>query len=169
MISITIDNDWAPENIIQNIVDILHENNIRATFFITNKNNVDYKDFELAIHPYFNLKNTAENIINELKSEVPNSIGIRSHRLITSAEYQQIFANLNFKYSSNFFLDCQKNIVPTPYMGILEIPIYFIDNLFINRYQFDTNKIRLETLELQTNGVKSFLFHPTNIYLIHNI
>lgn len=164
-LSITIDIDWAPDVLIQSIVDVLYKENIKATFFITHETKVDYKNFELAAHPNFLTQDSPESIISNIKSIVPGAKGIRSHSLVSSARLQDLFVKNGFTYSSNFFLDSKDYIEPSPYLGILEIPIYFIDNLFVDRYQNTKEKFNFSSIDLKSPGVKSFLFHPTNIFL----
>ena len=79
---ITLDVDWAPDFMINFVKDILIENNVKATWFITH--NSDYVKelektdrFELGIHPNFSNDSTqgnnAEDILSNLKKIVPTA------------------------------------------------------------------------------------------------
>jgi hypothetical protein len=165
MIALTIDIDWAPEELIDDTIQLIRSRGLNATYFITHEVKNDFYPGERAIHPNFLTGEDPQEVLQRMASIVPEAVGVRSHSLVTSARLQELFERHNFKYSSNYYMEEQFNVYPFPYLGLTEFPIFFIDNLYVQKYA--NNKLRFSSPNFKLNepGLKVFLFHPTNIFL----
>lgn len=166
MFVITIDNDWASDEIIQDTVNLLKERNLQSTIFITNK--IDFSklsNHELAIHPNFENTESEEITLKKIISLLPNqkTRGSRSHKLINSSTIFQLYNKFGIEYDSNYYIPSSKHAEPfmIDWANILEIPFFFADDAY-----FETkNKFDLSDIDTLDNGVKVFLFHPFHIFM----
>lgn len=174
MVSITSDIDWAPDYVIEHMIQLFEEFDNKCTFFATHKsgtlNRIDKKSFEIAIHPNFNnliFNNqiiSAEKIVKDLLELYPNAIGLRSHSVTHSSRLQQLFYNLGIKYDSNQFVPY--NYDTKPYMcwsGVLRIPYNWEDDVhYMYGNHFDNIFLRKINIEMK-NIIMDF--HPIHVYL----
>lgn len=94
---LTFDVDWAPDNVIDYVAEILTEHKVKATWFITHESDAinrlskNSDLFELGIHP--NLLNgsthgkTEDEILKHMKAIVPNAVSMRTHGLYQSTNF----------------------------------------------------------------------------------
>lgn len=165
MISITIDIDWADNEVLKKCVSILDKYGIRATFFCTHKHNVDIgNSHELAIHPNYSCNESYEETIGKLMKLYPQAKGVRSHGLHIDSKMYSIYRKYGLEFESNYFMYKQENINPFKMSDdILQIPIFFMDDGHINRsINADFN---LEQFNFENKGLKVFVFHPIHIFL----
>ena len=166
-ICLTFDVDWAPDETIRPIIDILESSNLRATFFATHEskllNELNPELFEVGIHPNFN--NSYDNpkeIIQSLRNIYPNAVGQRSHSLHVSSHILQACSELGFKYESNIFLPMHEGLHPVQrFKNLYSIPIYWSDDKHIELgTSFNVNLIAY-----RDPGLKVLNFHPIHIFM----
>lgn len=176
---LTIDIDWAPDFVIQEIADILIEKGIQATWFVTHDSTcirrlIKFKDiFEFGLHPNF-LPNSTQGsnyreIMDYLRNILPDTGIIRTHALVQST---RLFSMLIDEYSVDtdvsLFLPLTPNITPHMiYMGhkkpgLLRIPYFWEDDIemYCPEQSWDFNHPKYHQ-----KGLKVFDFHPMYIYL----
>ena len=170
---ITLDCDWAPDFILENVAKILQKYNVKSTWFITNdspiieqikKSNL----FELGIHPNFNINSTQgknpDDVLNNLTSLIPNATSIRTHSLFQSSNILEKFQNYGLKNDSSIFLPNTPEIIPhyLKYFNLMRFPYYWEDDhqMLINSSNWSINDF-----DFTFNGLKIFNFHPIHIYL----
>jgi hypothetical protein len=170
---ITLDCDWAPDFILENVAKILQKYNVKSTWFITNdspiieqikKSNL----FELGIHPNFNINSTQgknpDDVLNNLTSLIPNATSIRTHSLFQSSNILEKFQNYGLKNDSSIFLPNTPEIIPhyLKYFNLMRFPYYWEDDhqMLINSSNWSINDF-----DSTFNGLKIFNFHPIHIYL----
>jgi len=164
VISITIDIEWAPDELIEYTLSHLDNFGIIATFFCTHKHGVKIRGHEIAIHPNFNKCDDYAYTLEKLIKIFPQAKGIRSHSLFTCSRLYPIYKRFGITYESNYFMYNCPNIFPFFMLNdILEIPIFFMDSSHIIRCKKDTFK--LKSLKLETPGLKVFAFHPIHLFL----
>ena len=149
---LTFDIDWASDDVISDVIDLLNQYNIKATFFVTHQTPVlskirSNKNFELAIHPNFNPilnlqgQKTVNQTFDEILEIVPEAIVSRSHSLTNSGRWNSINKEKGLRYTSNYFMYMQKDIKPIKNINdVVEIPIYFSDYALL---YFNDNKLAL--------------------------
>ena len=120
---LTIDVDWAPDWAIAEVADILIENNVKATWFITHdsqelKRLFDYTDlFEIGLHPNFDESSTQgktpEEIMNYLQKIAPHANSVRTHGLVQSSQLLKMMREkFNIIYDVSLLLPDTPNIIP---------------------------------------------------------
>ncbi len=166
MFVITIDVDWASNELIHDVVNLLNERKLQSTFFITNQINFSsLNNHELAIHPNFEIigdeENTLKNIINLLPQN--KTKGCRSHKLFNSSTIFQLYKKFGIEYDSNYYIPSSKYSEPflIDWADILEIPFFFADDAY---YETKNNFV-LSDIDIKDNGIKVFLFHPFHIFM----
>lgn len=168
----TSDIDWAPEFMIENMINIFDENGIPLTLFVTHRSDIienvyiNDKRRYVGIHPNFLSRSTHGSNYLEV---IDNSIKLwdgarcfRSHSYYDNSYISLEFVKRNFKYDTNICLYLQDNIVPLHHAsGLIRFPTFFDDSFcsIINR-KWNINHYRKSLL---TNGLKIFNFHPIHI------
>ncbi len=171
MILFTADIDWAPEEIIVDIIELFEQYNICCTFFATHNSPVltgCNKDlFEIGLHPNFNplfqgKGGDAGTIISELKKHYPEAIGIRSHSLTQSGWLLNKFKEMGMLYEVNHFLPYFQGLKPfVLWNGMIRIPFNWEDDYhFALGYDFNDSRINLTD-----EGMNIFNFHPVHTFL----
>lgn len=163
-ISITLDMDWAPEEIIDYSLKLLSQYNVTATLFMTNKISCHISQHEIAIHPNFRSMKFEKHFTKYI-SIYPNIKGMRSHSLFFSERFRPFYKKFGIEYQSNVMMHCQKNIIPY-YMSptTLEIPIFWMDSYYLENIS-NNQTVFLNNKSLEAPGLKVFDFHPIHIFL----
>lgn len=166
MIALSFDTDWAPQELIDDTINLLNDYNLKSTFFVTNK--IDFskiKNHEIAIHPNFQGTSNQEDILKETINFLPEkqTFGSRSHRLFFNSPLISLYEKFRIQYDSNFYMPGVDNIKPFifNFADVVEIPFYFSDDDYI----VNSKNFELNNLDLNNNGVKVFLFHPFHIFM----
>jgi len=113
---ITIDVDWAPDFVMEPVIEVFIENQVKSTWFITHSTPVlnsllrKHRElFELGIHPNF-MKNstqgaTEKEVLAYCKAVVPEALSVRTHGLIQSSNLLTTFVReYSLKIDSSVFL-----------------------------------------------------------------
>ena len=175
MIAFSLDIDWAPEEVIQDSLELFELYKIKCTLFSTHDSKVirtSNKDlFEVGIHPNFNnLINgltkegeSATKIIKDLMEIYPEAKGVRSHSMTQSSRLLSLFKENGLEYDSNQFLPYNWEIKPYEcWTGIKRIPYNWEDDVhfaYKKKFNFFFNRI----FDVNKNFI--FDFHPIHIYL----
>ena len=163
IVAITSDIDWASDEVISYMLEILGEYDIRATLFCTHDissvNGIE--KHELAIHPNFFGGKTEVEVLKELKAIFPEAKGIRAHCLYHHSRLFPIYREFGIEYDSNYFT-LNQTVYPfyAPH-DILRIPIFFSDNWYISTHRDFT----LASTDMQSQSLRVFDFHPSHIFL----
>lgn len=174
MIAFTSDIDWAPEQAIQEMLDIFEFYKVPCTLFCTHESEVINKCskglFEIAIHPNFNgllftgQNANADEIVEDLLTLYPSAIGVRSHSMTQSSRLLNLFKAKGLAYDSNQFLPYNFKIAPYKcWTGLTRIPYNWEDDIhFAYGYPFDGH--------IFSNGVENkpyvlMDFHPIHVFL----
>lgn len=176
--AITIDTDWAPDEVISQIADRLAEAKVKSTWFIThNSPEIEKlkqypKFFELGLHPNFakgsSQGNSPQEIIRALLRVVPDAKLIRTHSLIQSTELlKMIQEEFYFLTDISLFLPHAQNLRPhkiflSENKSLLRLPYFWEDDEELNRLDpiLDINHS-----SYHQPGLKIFNFHPIHIFL----
>lgn len=175
-IFLTFDLDWANDEVLSYTLDILEENKIKATFFITHDTCIlerlrSNSDFELGIHPNFNyllngnlkLGSNIQEIIQDIKRIVPEAISVRSHSVTQSSLLCETFKKSELVYDCNNFIPFKSEIILKPYEfleNFIKVTYFWEDDTHVY-YGEDWNVNKY----LNRAGLKIFNFHPIHIFL----
>ena len=173
---ITIDVDWAHDIVLADTIDLLEKNESKATFFITHDTPLldrlrSNKNFELGIHPNFNLLldgndsngRSAEEVVDRLLNIVPEAKSIRSHSMLQNSRLLDLFYEKGLKYDCNHYIPEQTNIILKPWIlwnKLIRIPYFWEDDIYC---MYDNNS-SVKSL-FKRKDLKVFDFHPINIFL----
>jgi len=172
---LTLDVDWAPDWMIEEVAEILIENKVKATWFATHRSQViDWLEkedlFEVGIHPNFCRNSThgttEDEVLKYIRELFPEAISMRAHGLYSNTKLLHKCAKLGIKVDVSIFVDRGEKLKP--------FKIYFEDGLFMIRApflwedDFEMNKPNpywdfSDILEIE--GIKIFNFHPVHICL----
>lgn len=175
---LTLDIDWAHDEILADTIDLVEENRVPATWFVTHdtpllsrlRNN---PRFELGIHPNFNFlldgdgragRDVAE-VLDRLLAIVPEAKCVRSHSTTQSSGLLDHFVRRGLTHECNAFIPVQSGIELKPWRlwsGLTRVPYFWEDDVACLYGRDETLPMsRLVSLE----GIKVFDFHPVHIFL----
>ena len=173
---LTLDIDWADDDILIDSIKLLEKTKVEATWFVTHYTPLlerirSNEKFELGIHPNFNylLEGSAkagdscEKILDKILEVVPEAKSVRSHSMVQSTRLLELFSSRGLVYDCNHFIPVQSNIELKPWQlwnGLTRIPYFWEDDIAC-LYE---NKIKIEELFLK-KGLRVFDFHPIHIFL----
>lgn len=173
---ITLDVDWAPDFIIDEVSSLLRLKGVQSTWFITHRSPSleklrKQKDlFEIGLHPNFlsgsTQGSTPEEIISNLQSIAPEAVSMRTHSLVWSSHLLGMcLAGSNLKVDASIFLPQMPSIQPFEHwLGeeyLLRIPTFWADDY---QWQKPEPCWDLQAL-INIKGLKVMCFHPIHIYL----
>jgi len=167
---LTFDVDWAPDFIIDEVVDFLVEKGVKATWFITHdspsiRKLLDHNEiFELGLHPNF-LPNSSQGsnvkeVMNNLKKIIPESKIIRTHALFQSTYlFRNLVKDFNIKIDSSLLLPNTSNLEPHKIYfddqnnELVRVPFFWEDDIEMYNPQ---KSLSLENERYHVNGLKIF-------------
>ena len=173
---LTIDIDWAHDEIIYDTICLVEKTGVRATWFVTHetcclKRLRENPLFELGIHPNFNpllmgdhsLGETAEEVIDRVLEIVPEAKSVRSHSMTQSSVLLNLFSQKGLTHDCNHYIPQQSKIIIEPWHlwnGLIRVPYFWEDDLScIYKDCFDPTSL------LRRQGLRVFDFHPIHLFL----
>jgi hypothetical protein len=177
---LTIDIDWAHDEVLADTIDLLDRSNIHATWFVTHDTPLLERlranpQYELGIHPNFNwlLSGDPRNganageVIEGLMQTVPEARCVRSHSMAQSTGLLQAFADAGLTHDANHFVPASSNVELKPWVlwnGMVRAPYCWEDDVFCTyRARGIAEPDVSETT--QRSGLRVFDFHPIHIFL----
>jgi hypothetical protein len=173
---LTFDIDWAHDEIIEDVLQLLKQYSVPATLFATHKTSVLSPDLiqrhkhEIGLHPNFNQLLRGESngkdfmeICVELKEIYPDATSVRSHSLCFGSLIQTAYENLGITHDSSVIVPYQDNSFPlSPWKmwdGLTRAPYFFCDYVTAMTAGVPTKELILRT------GLRVFAFHPIHVFL----
>ncbi len=177
---LTIDIDWAHDEVLVDTIDLLDRSDANVTWFVTHDTHLLGRlranpNYELGIHPNFNgllsgdLRQgaTAVEVIERLLRFVPEARCVRSHSTAQSTVLLQSFANAGLTHDANHFIPGSSGVEPKPWRlwnGMIRVPYCWEDDVFcLYREQGIDEPDVAETV--RRAGLRVFDFHPIHIFL----
>ena len=173
---LTVDIDWACDDVLENTVNMLEAADVAATFFVTHDTPVLDRlranpRFELGIHPNFNALlagdpapgSKAIDIVERLLELMPQAKSVRSHSITQSTGLLDIFHRVGLTHDCNNFIPASSNITLKPYRlwnGLIKVPYFWEDDVDL-LYRRKPDILALVEIE----GLRVFNFHPIHIAL----
>lgn len=174
---LTFDVDWAPDYIIEFLIDLLVERQVKATWFITHETETlgelrRHNDlFEIGIHPNFrNGSSHGNNEMAVLKTcmcLVPEATTMRTHGLVQSSNiFRTVTSETLIQTDVSLFMPYQTGLSPfCRYYG--GKPLLHVPTIWFDDYEFEkpVSDWVIDRSLIDHHGIKVFGFHPTHIYL----
>ena len=172
-IALSFDMDWAPEYMIQNVINIINHYNVNSTFFVTNKSEKITETFEsqieVASHLYVSPNSSQGDklgvVLDKFRSWYPNKVieGNRFHLL------NQSYRDLVCMGRNGYSYDISALRFNTPYI----LPAFHKDlHMTLLSYFWEDGicensdiPLSLSEINIDSPGIKVFNFHPMNIYI----
>lgn len=174
-IYISFDVDWAPDYILNDLLDLIYGKISGCTFFSTHNSEIFYKlpnSYEVALHPNFNClldgkgKASFQEIIEDLIAIYPRSLGYRSHSLTNNTNIQQYFKSKGFIYESNRLSDAPSRHYYDALEDISHIYIDFTDGQFIKHFASPASTFISKLLHaIESYDSVTLMFHPIHVFL----
>jgi hypothetical protein len=180
MIAITFDIDWAPDEIVDEIISLLNEYNAPATFFCTNftKDNSGksssligrvQEQHEIALHPNFQHVENYATEWNDLLTLYPTVTGWRSHNGMSGWPIMKGALDRGLRYEvfssvfSGYVAPCQVN---RALKGYHVFTTAFWDSHMLHEPEFSWTLDELPQRSLFEDDDKIFVlgFHPNILY-----
>lgn len=170
-VTLTLDLDWAIDQVIDDTLNLLESYQRPATLFCTNESDVlrslsNNNMFELAIHPNFNplLSNRSTKdylaILKNLLDSFPDAIGMRSHSLVQSSPVLYSAKELGLLYDSNLYHPEQAK----PYKDFSGL-IRFTHGWTDLGHLIQGDEFSLKKLRIKKDHKNILCFHPIHIFL----
>lgn len=175
---ITIDIDWASDNVIDFAANFFEKLNVKVTWFVTHETSVLKrlilnKKFEIGIHPNLNplLFDNSDNemnvqkVIDKILEIVPNAKCIRNHCGTQNSLMLDYFQIKNLKYDCNTFIPLNSGCVIKPfkyYNDLIAVPYIWSDDVHIT-YQWSYKEAIIWLKKYK--GIKVINCHPIHLYL----
>lgn len=173
---LTFDVDWVPDFMIDDIMEMCVENNVKSTWFVTHYSPALDRLrkvpqlIELGIHPNFlsgsSQGSTTNDIIDYCLSLVPNAKSVRTHALFQNGPLlQRLGQEASIEIDSSIFLPEMPNIRMVEHLsgsGILKrVPIFWADDYHLLKDKPCWNFQSYKSID----GIQVFLFHPIHVFL----
>ena len=168
---LTFDTEWANDEILSYMLNIILEANIKATFFCTHRTKLlermrKNNKIELGIHPNFNflLKGdfrygrTYDEVVRYFKDIVPEAVSARSHCLVQGTQISEALKKNGLDYEVNILIP-NRQLSPWQDTQTIKVPYGWEDDTHcLFRWEFNMEYFL-------KRGIKIFNFHPLFIYL----
>jgi hypothetical protein len=182
LICLTVDVEWADDEVLADLVGLLDAHGVRATFFCTHAG-IQISGHERALHPNFRRSGDAcqllrskagdsfadltdadvyRHVVRYVKSLCPEARGVRAHSLHYDTELIALYHCEGLQYDSSYCLPLVEGMRPFwKEHAVLEIPIYYMDHLDLMEHG---TGFEVGGLHLDRPGLKVFDFHPNMVY-----
>jgi hypothetical protein len=171
MIIFTFDQDWAPGWATLRAAKKVLDAGLELTLFVTHEcasleTLRSRRGVELGLHPNFMAGSTQgngpEEIMDNLRSIVPEAVGVRAHGLVRSTRLWELYHRRGLRYDSSDLLEGHPNLQPvTAWNGLVRMPIYWEDDVHL----LHDRRCGLDELAPETSGMKCLDFHPMLVAL----
>jgi hypothetical protein len=179
---LSIDIDWAHDNVLLDMIEIVEKYSVPTTWFVTHETPLlerlrSNPDFELGIHPNFNFLlngdsragRDAAEVLNRLMVIVPEAKSVRSHSTTQSSILLDLFSKNNLTHECNSFIPAHSCIELKPWSlwsGITRIPYFWEDDVHLLYESHGIpQKNPIELVTSMPGAVKVFDFHPIHVFL----
>lgn len=179
---LTLDIDWANDDVLNDTIDLIERYDVAATWFATHQTRVldrlrENPKFEIGIHPNFNFLlegrndagRSASEIVQRLMSIVPNSKAVRSHSMTQSSVILKIFKDVGLTHDANHFIPNHSGLELKPWMlwnGLCRVPYSWEDDVHLLYEVKGIKQLSTSDIALNKNaGLKVFDFHPIHVFL----
>jgi hypothetical protein len=166
-ICLTLDVDWACEEVLEAAVERLQKAGVAATFFATHASPAlsaaESDQIEIGLHPNFNdCGGDFEAPMALVKEAYPDAVGARSHSLYFSAQILELYIRHGMRYESNIFLLEHAGLHPVlRFRELVSVPFIWSDDKQLELGR----RLRGDAVPLEVSGLKVFNFHPIHLFL----
>lgn len=170
---LTLDVDWAHDEVILDCAHLIQDKEVRATWFFTHDSPmIGYlidNGHEVGFHPNFNKLLSGENstslqhIVDDCLTWCPNAASTRSHSLVYGAPIASYLVTKSVTHSSNLNIPYSSGITLAPWISsnsIIEVPYSWADE-----HSWSTGSQPSCSDWLEGFGLLVADFHPIHVFL----
>ncbi len=166
-VCITLDVDWASDEVLAGALQLLDGLAIPYTLFCTHPtpllSGLDPASVEIAWHPEFLGGRPPEQVIEELAGWFPEATGVRAHALYFHSRLVPLYLDRGMEYLGHNLQFGQPELAPsTHWSGLVDIPGFWEDDVHALYFDGDFGP---SLLSLEAPGLKVFDFHPIHLAL----
>ena len=174
-ICVSVDVEWAHEEVLADVLRLLDEHRVRATFFCTHAP-IDVGEHERGLHPNFRRdgdtarglrecltdREVYRGVVRATRDFCPDAVGVRAHSLHFDTQLAEVYSDEGLQYDSSYCLPLVEHLRPFwKERDLLEIPIYYMDHLDLISA---STKFAVSGLQLDRPGFKVLDFHPNLVF-----
>lgn len=173
---LTLDLDWAPDEAIDAVAELLVARGVPATWLVTHSSPAverlrDHAElFELGIHPNFLPGSTHGATVGEVLDHslalVPDAVSMRTHALVQSTPIlAEVLERTAIRVDLSLFLPRAENVAPVEYRwrgrSLVRVPYVWEDDVELENGTLGSGVASI----LAAPGLKVFDFHPVHVFL----
>lgn len=176
---LSIDIDWAHDDVLADTIDLVEEYRVPVTWFVTHDTPLlarlrSHPDFELGIHPNFNFLLSGDGragrdaieVVDRMMAIVPEAKSVRSHSTTQNSGLLDLFARRGLTHECNTFIPIQSGMALKPWRlwnELTRVPYCWEDDV-VCLYGPESGHWPMNRL-IGVEGIKVFDFHPVHIFL----
>jgi hypothetical protein len=172
---LTLDVDWATDDVLEYALALMRERQLRCTVFATHASGRvesirEDCAFEVGVHPNFQHLCAPDGAdgrqyqpLDELQTLFPAATAVRSHSLVQSSRLQNEFARRGLTHDCNTYVPSEARLPLRPWTiwnGLIKVPFVFADDFHL--YGGD---VRRDLPSLLDAELRVLAFHPIHLYL----
>jgi len=166
-VCITLDVDWASDEILGQALALVDELDVPVTLFCTHPTpllaELDPARFEIAWHPNFLQARDDAEIVAEMADWFPEVEGVRSHALYFHSRLAPLYLTRGLRYVAHDLQFAQPGLAPSRHWsGLVNVPGFWEDDVHALYHGGDFDPARVD---LSAPGLKVFDFHPIHLAL----
>jgi hypothetical protein len=180
---LSVDVDWAHDDVLADTIDLVEEYHVSATWFVTHNTPLiarlrsRHPSFELGIHPNFNFLlngdcragRDAAEVVDRLMVIVPEAKSVRSHSTTQNSRLLDLFLRRGLTHECNAFIPVQSGISLKPWRlwsNLTRVPYSWEDDVHILYESMGIQQQSPRDIALSVEqGLKVFDFHPIHVFL----
>ncbi len=167
MFAVTLDTDWVPQFVLDDVLDIIESEGVKATVFCTSRYDFSgRRGIEAGIHPNFlpgtTQGDSEQGVLNHLLERYPEATGCRTHRLYWHGGLFEALSVRNIRYDSSLGMFLHPHLEPISMLGITRFPIWWEDDVHLHS-ALDLSSFSVP--RMREPGLKICTFHPLLVYL----
>ena len=166
-VCITLDIDWASDEILADALDLISSLDVPVTLFCTHTSRLleglDPARVELAWHPNFLGPADDEEVVEDMARLFPGCRGVRSHALFFHSRLAPMYLSRGIRYLAHDLRFAEPLLAPsTHWSGLVNVPGFWEDDVHSLYFEGDFDP---DLVDLASPGLKVFDVHPIHLRL----
>jgi len=166
-VCITLDVDWASDEVLAAALALVDELDVPVTLFCTHPTSVldglDPSRIEIAWHPNFLGAGDDEQQVEQMARWFPAATGVRAHALYFHSRLAPAYLRRGIRYLAHDLRFGVSGLAPVRHWsGLVDVPGFWEDDVHALYFDGDFSPDRVD---LEAPGLRVFDFHPIHLAL----